>query len=128
LTGIAVFIALAVLAVVGGLATAGFILKRKAAHELSSSLKADTPNAPHSAARISVSEVIEGNEEEKAPQEAGNEKRVKRRKITKRVERKIIEMYRSGKSPKEIARTLGVSTSTVYRRVRNAVGRKAAST
>ncbi len=45
-------------------------------------------------------------------------KRRKRRKVGKRLERKIVRLYRKGKSPKEIAEELGISTSTVYRKLR----------
>jgi transposase-like protein len=45
----------------------------------------------------------------------------KRRSISKSLERKIITMYRAGKSPREIAEVLGISRSSVYRRVRNAL-------
>ncbi len=128
MTDIALLMALTALVVVGGLAAAGFILKRRAVEEFTSSLKADTPSTPHSAVQVSVSE-RGGGDGEKAPRMAGNEGKVKqRRRITKRIERKIIEMYKSGKSPKEIARVLGISTSTVYRRVRNSMERNATST
>ena len=43
----------------------------------------------------------------------------RRRVISRSLERKIIAMYRAGKSPKEIAEALGISRSSVYRRVRN---------
>ncbi len=45
----------------------------------------------------------------------------KRRSISKSLEKKIISMYKAGKSPKEIAKALGISTSSVYRRVKNAL-------
>ncbi len=48
----------------------------------------------------------------------GFKRRRKRRKVGKRLERKIVRLYRKGKSPKEIAEELGISTSTVYRKLR----------
>jgi len=48
----------------------------------------------------------------------GGSRRRKRRKVGKRLERRIVRLYRKGKSPKEIAEELGISTSTVYRKLR----------
>lgn len=51
-------------------------------------------------------------------------RRKRRRKVGKRLERKIVRLYRKGKSPKEIAEELGISTSTVYRKLRKLVSVK----
>lgn len=54
----------------------------------------------------------------------GGSRRRKRRKVGKRLERRIVRLYRKGKSPKEIAEELGISTSTVYRKLRKLVSVK----
>jgi len=51
-------------------------------------------------------------------------RRKKRKKVGKRLERKILRLYREGKSPKEIAEELGISTSTVYRKLRKIASTK----
>ncbi len=45
-------------------------------------------------------------------------KKKRRRRVGKRLERKIVRLYKKGKSPKEIAEELGISTSTVYRKLK----------
>ena len=60
----------------------------------------------------------DGNEGEVVTAGRGGFKRKKRRKVGKRLERKIVRLYRKGKSPKEIAEESGISTSTVYRKLR----------
>lgn len=49
---------------------------------------------------------------------AGSSRKQRRRRIGKRLERKIIKMWKSGVPAKKIAEELGLSYSAVYRRIR----------
>ena len=134
-------IVIAVLAFVAALATAGFLLKRRYAdifqegveevseannyNEVSEAME-EEEKAEDVADVVSDAEVIE--EEKPVPKEVRNSvkkkssrSKKKRRSISKSLEKKIIRMYKAGKSPKEIAKALGISTSSVYRRVKNAL-------
>jgi len=53
-----------------------------------------------------------------SPTRSEPRKRKRRRRVGKRLERKILRLYKKGKSPKEIAEELGISTSTVYRKIK----------
>ena len=51
-------------------------------------------------------------------EQSTSKKRKRRKRVGKRLERKIVKLYKKGKSPKEIAEELGISTSTVYRKLK----------
>jgi len=59
------------------------------------------------------------------PKKKSVKKAKKPKVITKSLEAKIIAMYRKGKTPTEIARALGISRSSVYRRIKKASKAKA---
>lgn len=73
-----------------------------------------------------VVEVKPSNGDRKTRKSKSSRKRRKGRSLPRRIERKIISMYRKGMSPKEIADALGVSTSTVYRKLRGVLATKKA--
>jgi len=131
------FIVIAALAFVAALAATGFMLKKRYGvlyeEDIEEVNEAINHNEVSEALRneemaevVSDDEVI--SEERPAPKEVDNSikkksSRIKkrRRSISKSLERKIIAMYKAGKSPREIAEALGISTSSVYRRVKNAL-------
>jgi len=113
-----------IVAAVGVLTALGFLLKRRA-----SSLAP----VPVAMGRIPVEGSVSHPEEDepeaveevrapadvaRPPKKRSGKKSRKPKTITKSLEAKIISMYRKGKSPKEIAEALGISRSTVYRRIR----------
>jgi len=59
------------------------------------------------------------------PKKKSVKKAKKPKVITKSLEAKIIAMYRKGKTPTEIARALGISRSSVYRRIKKGSKAKA---
>ncbi len=73
-----------------------------------------------------VVEVKPSNGNGKMRKSKSSKKRRRGRSLPRRIERKIISMYRKGMSPKEIADALGVSTSTVYRKLRGVLATKKA--
>ncbi len=122
-------IALGIITVLGGLALAGVLIKARETTGEGFGLETGDQDSPQAQDTANLSEESNGPPSERTGEAEVNgktsRKTRRRRKLTKSIERKIVKMYRSGMSPKEIAKALGISTSTVYRRVKSIASRKA---
>jgi len=130
-------IAIAIAIFVTTLATIGFLLRKKYngvveksinnINEVINSVKVadDVDSLEETADEVNNVEAVEEKNLAFEKSETSKGKKLlrgrKRKLISKSLEKKIITMYRSGKTPREIAEMLGISRSSVYRRVRNAL-------
>ena len=117
-------VVIVLLIVIATLPIAGFLLWRRSLPSNPPNTEADGGEVNETydelAKPVSKDRAIKGGEADFRKGEVIKRKslRGRRRVISRSLERKIIAMYKAGKSPKEIAEALGISKSSVYRRVR----------
>ena len=132
-------IVIAALALIAALTVVGFLLRRRYSGIPEEGVRdvdevinsAEVSEASNDAGSVEVAEgASKGEAAEEAKSSSGkvrssarkkSSRSRKRRSISRSLERKILTMYKAGRRPKEIAEALGISTSSVYRRVRNAL-------